>query len=127
MKAITGSNATLTPLQRPSCHPSTGGADYNIALIESQSLSEKYVYGDVVFPFTLGFTPVLTVFIPAVNESSTLSAPETHLSCVKIIEQSDDNLPGESTSGSTTVSQALESHMFWVYVFSLMGAIHLFF
>ena len=85
---ITGPEATLNPIQQGACHPSTGGDDYDIALIETQEVTSLSVSSDIA-PFFYSLTPVLTVFyspVGAAAQSSNL--PQAHLSCVKVVQES---------------------------------------
>lgn len=85
---ITGPNAPLTPIKQTACHPSTGGAGYQVALIETQNVASEEVSSDNV-PFFFSMTPVMTIFYKSPGAGFKLeSQPEAHLSCLKVVEDS---------------------------------------
>ncbi|EHY55753.1 hypothetical protein HRR83_009191 [Exophiala dermatitidis] len=87
-KEITGPNAPLTPIKQTACHPSTGGAGYQVALIETQNVASEEVSSDNV-PFFFSMTPVMTIFYKSPGAGFKLeSQPEAHLSCLKVVEDS---------------------------------------
>jgi hypothetical protein len=85
-REITGHNAP-DPVNLSTCHPSTGGDDYRIALIETQSLTAYPNSTDSLMSYIYGITPVLTVFYNQGGESALLRKPEAHLSCMKVVDR----------------------------------------
>ncbi|OAP60613.1 hypothetical protein AYL99_05615 [Fonsecaea erecta] len=92
-KEITGPQSPVdAPIAQTTCHPSSSvssGTKYNIALIETQTVTSEDVSSDIA-PFFYSITPVLTVFY---NPSAPSNAqgkvlPEAHLTCVKVVEDS---------------------------------------
>ncbi|OAG41705.1 hypothetical protein AYO21_04169 [Fonsecaea monophora] len=92
-KEITGPQSPVgAPIAQTTCHPSSSvssGSKYNIALIETQTVTSEDVSSDIA-PFFYSITPVLTVFYkPSTSSGSqNLALPEVHLTCVKVVEDS---------------------------------------
>lgn len=98
MSDITGARATLDPIKQTSCHPSTGGAGYEIALIETQKVTSEEVSSDNA-PFFFSMTPVMTIFHAASGaEGQSRALPETHLSCLKVVEDSSLSQPATNVA-----------------------------
>ncbi|KIW95394.1 uncharacterized protein Z519_03978 [Cladophialophora bantiana CBS 173.52] len=109
-KEITGPQSSVeAPVSQTSCHPTSSissGTTYNIALVETQTVTSEEVSSDIA-PFFYSITPVLTVFYePVVSSSSNsqkaVALPEAHLSCVKVVENS--NLAQQVGNGAGTVA-----------------------
>lgn len=89
---LTGSKAPVSPIPQQSCHPSVAGASYDVALIETQTVTSEEVSSDPA-PFFYSITPVLTLFYSPVGSNAQtsslgLSLPQTYLSCLKVVEYS---------------------------------------
>lgn len=104
---ITGPNSTVAdPVAQTNCHPSTGGPNYDLALIETQTVSSEDVSADIA-PFVYSITPILSVFYnPSSSAGSSSDLPEAHLSCIKVVENSSLMQP---TNGSTSLAGASSS------------------
>jgi hypothetical protein len=94
--AISGANAP-DPLSLSTCHP-TIESDYSLTHIDGVNSTPLHMGGIPYDDFVLGITPILTIF-----RHTTISKPETHLTCLKVI-RSEDNLPNEQSSVSTAVA-----------------------
>ncbi|KIW13252.1 hypothetical protein PV08_08439 [Exophiala spinifera] len=101
-KDLTGANAPLSPpLQSSSCHPTLGGEDYNVALIETQTVRSEEVSSDHT-PFFYSITPVVSVFYDASSSTSASSNAnanintKAYMSCLKVV---DDGASGSSGGG----------------------------
>ncbi|EXJ68066.1 uncharacterized protein A1O5_08681 [Cladophialophora psammophila CBS 110553] len=107
-KEITGPQSSVdAPISQTSCHPTSSvssGTTYNIALVETQTVTSEEVSSDIA-PFFYSITPVLTIFYdPAASSSNSQKAvalPEAHLSCVKVVENS--NLVQQVGNGAGSV------------------------
>jgi hypothetical protein len=77
----------VAPIKQTSCHPSTGGAGYDIALVEMQKVTSEEVSSDNA-PFFFSMTPVLTVFFNPSGAKQSRNLPEAHLSCLKVVQDS---------------------------------------
>ncbi|KIX95608.1 uncharacterized protein Z520_08728 [Fonsecaea multimorphosa CBS 102226] len=93
-KEITGPQSPVdAPIAQTTCHPSSNvssGTKYNIALIETQTVTSEDVSSDLA-PFFYSITPVLTVFYSPAAASSNAqdkTLPEAHLTCVKVVQDS---------------------------------------
>lgn len=84
-REITGLN-TPDPVALSTCHPSTGGDDYGIVLIETQSLNAIPGFTEPLVSYIYGITPVLTVLYDQGGESTLFREPESHLSCMKVVD-----------------------------------------
>jgi hypothetical protein len=82
---------TAIPAAQTSCQLSPR-PDYDVALIETQTVSTDEVSSDVA-PFFYSVTPVLTVFYRGAATAET--SPQAFLSCLKIVDN-------DSTSSVTT-------------------------
>ncbi|OQV08270.1 hypothetical protein CLAIMM_12575 [Cladophialophora immunda] len=106
-KEITGPQSPVdAPIAQTTCHPSSSvssGTKYNIALIETQTVTSEDVSSDIA-PFFYSITPVLTVFYnPAASSNAQSQAlPEAHLTCVKVVE--DSSLVQQVGNGAGVVS-----------------------
>lgn len=108
---ITGSAAPIDPITQTTCHPSTGGKDYKVALVETQTVTSEEVSSDPA-PFFYSITPVLTVFYSPGDSASQGSAlPEAHLSCLKVVEDSSLAQPNETNSAGR---RSLPNSMVWL-------------
>ena len=87
---ITGSQSGAgSHISQTTCHPASdvpSGTDYNIALVESQTVTSGDVSSDIA-PFFYSLTPILTVLYDPSGSSSN-SLPEAHLTCLKVVEDS---------------------------------------
>ena len=104
--AITGPQSPAsTAIPQTKCHPASilpNGSNYNIALIESQTVTSEDVSSDLA-PFFYSITPILSIFYDPSGSSSS-SLPEAHLSCVKVVE--DSHLVQVASSGAAMVGVA---------------------
>ncbi|EXJ82005.1 hypothetical protein A1O1_08073 [Capronia coronata CBS 617.96] len=100
-KEISGAGVRLDPIKQTSCHPSTGGSDYDIALVEVQTVTSEDVSSDNA-PFAFSMTPVLTVFFNSSGANPGSSAlPEAHLSCLKVVQDSSLTQSTTNTAASS--------------------------
>ncbi|EXJ77486.1 hypothetical protein A1O3_09712 [Capronia epimyces CBS 606.96] len=114
---ITGPHATLSPIKQTSCHPSTGGAGYDVALIETQRVTSEEVSSDNA-PFFFSLTPVLTVFYnPSGADSKTSGLPEASLSCLKVVE--DSSSPSQSATNAAVVPLPGAAHLVATLMFAV--------
>jgi len=106
-KDITGSqSAATTHITQATCHPASNvpnGKSYNINLVETQTVTSEDVSSDIA-PFFYSITPVLTVFYDGTGSSSA-SLPEAHLSCLKVVENS--NLVQAETSDAVGIFRSM--------------------
>ncbi|OCT52105.1 hypothetical protein CLCR_08805 [Cladophialophora carrionii] len=82
-------SAAANHISQTTCHPASSvpdGSNYNIALVETQTVTSEEVSSDIA-PFFYSITPVLTVFYSPSGSTSN-SPPEAHLSCLKVVEDS---------------------------------------
>ncbi|KIW67672.1 hypothetical protein PV04_06904 [Phialophora macrospora] len=122
-KAITGpQSAAADRISQTTCHPAStvpDGSNYNIALVETQTVTSEEVSSDIA-PFFYSITPVLTIFYsPSGSASSSL--PEAHLSCLKVVEDSNlvqsdsqangagSNMPGAAVAMAVSLAVSLSA------------------
>ncbi|KAL6251376.1 hypothetical protein RBB50_001585 [Rhinocladiella similis] len=107
-KDLTGPNAPLSPspqTQQGSCHPTVAGKDYNVALIETQTVRSEDVSSDHA-PFFYSITPVVSVFYasaPSSSSSSTSSTTKAYMSCLKVV---DDGVSGSNSGGGLSTQSS---------------------
>lgn len=105
---LTGPNAPLSPspqTQQGSCHPTVAGKDYNVALIETQTVRSEDVSSDHA-PFFYSITPVVSVFYasaPSSSSSSTSSTTKAYMSCLKVV---DDGVSGSNSGGGLSTQSS---------------------
>ncbi|KAJ9639192.1 uncharacterized protein PV06_09928 [Exophiala oligosperma] len=112
-KDLTGPNAPLSPPQTTTttttaqgseCHPTLGGKNYNVALIESQTVSSEEVSSDHA-PFFYSITPVVSVFYTTGSTSASSNA-KAYMSCLKVV---DDSVSGGGSSSGNGLSTSQSS------------------
>ncbi|KAJ9609907.1 hypothetical protein H2200_006236 [Cladophialophora chaetospira] len=120
-KALTGSQSpSSSHISQTTCHPASnvnGGSDYNIALIETQTVTSEDVSSDIA-PFFYSLTPILTVFYSA--SGSTSSLPEAQLSCLKVVEDSNLVQPESSDASLLGLHKALMALALALSVFAAL-------